>query len=243
MHGSHLVGRQPIREALRAERPIEALYCLDNLRGQHVSEILQLAKEQSVPIKRVQRQKLDQLAEGRPHQGMAASCAAHAYADLDEVLDGLGASPLLLVLDHLQDPHNVGAILRTAEAVGVDAVLSPKRRAVGLTATVAKASAGAIEHIPVARIGNVGDALLLLKERGFWIYGLDGEADKDYTQSDYSGPVALVIGSEGKGLSARTRKSCDVLVKLPMLGRVESLNASVATAVCLYEVLRQRSQS
>jgi len=239
-----LYGLHPVLEALRSEdRGLHRIYLEQGRRGRGVEEILDLARAKHVPVAFETRQELDRRAGTARHQGAIGVAAAKAYLSLDDMLDSVARleAPLLLVLDGIEDPHNLGAILRTAEAAGVHGVLLPTRRAVGLTGTVAKVSAGAIEHLPVARVVNLAQTIERLKEARFWIYGLDAKGARGYAEVDYRGPVALVVGGEGRGIRPLVAGRCDGTVRIPMQGKVESLNVSVATAVVLYEILRQRA--
>lgn len=239
-----IVGRNAVTEALRVGRPIDHLLVA---RGEHVGrmgEILARARERQIPIKETDPRKLDLLC-GPHHQGVAAAAACRPYATLDEVLslaEERGEPPFLVVCDGLEDPHNLGAIVRTAEAAGAHGVVVPKRRSVGLTAAVYKASAGAVEYLPVARVTNLADTLRELKKRNIWVYGLDMDG-APWNRTDLRGAVALVVGSEGKGLSRLVRELCDGIVSLPMYGQIESLNASVACGILLYEAARQRHEA
>jgi 23S rRNA (guanosine2251-2'-O)-methyltransferase len=204
---------------------------------------LQKAKEEGIPFQWVPRARLDQLAGGGNHQGVMAQVAAYEYVSVDDLFrraEERGEAPFFLLLDGIEDPHNLGSILRTADAAGVHGVIIPKRRAAGLTATVAKISAGAIEYVPVARVTNLNRLADELKERGVWLVGSDGQAETAYDEVDYCLPLALVIGSEGQGMSRLMKEKCDFLVRLPMKGKVTSLNASVAAGILMYEVLRGR---
>lgn len=239
-----LYGLHPVLEALRSkDRDLHRIYLEQGRRGRTVEEILELARARHVPVAFEPREGLDRRAGTARHQGAIGVAAAKAYLSLDDLLESVSGldAPLLLVLDGIEDPRNLGAILRTAEAVGVNGVVLPTRRAVGLTGTVAKVSAGAIEHIPVARVVNLSQAIERLKEARFWIYGLDAKGSRSYAEVDYRGPVALVVGGEGRGLRPLVASRCDGTVRIPMRGKVESLNVSVATAVVLYEILRQRA--
>ena len=239
-----LYGVHPVREALRAKDVgLHRIYLQEGRRGPAVEEILRLAKARHVPVAFEAREELDRRAGSGRHQGAVAIASAKAYLSLDELLETVRrhALPLLLVLDGIEDPHNLGAIVRTAEAAGAQGVLLPARRAVGLTATVARASAGAIEHLPVARVVNVAQTIERLKAAQFWVYGLDAKGTRSYWEVDYRGPVALVVGGEGRGIRPLVARQCDGLVRIPLRGNVQSLNASVASAVVLYEVLRQRA--
>lgn len=233
-------GIHPVLEALRANRPLERILIARGAGGARIQEIIDLCREQSVPIRFEARELLDRVAGHTAHQGVLAVGAPHSYADFDEVTEG---ADLIVLLDGVEDPHNLGAIIRTAYGAGADAVVVPERRAAGLTETVAKAAAGALEYLPVARTGNLGRALDSLKERGFWVYGLDERGDQRYDQVDYTLPTALVLGGEGKGLHEQIRKRCDFLVRIPMAGRIASLNVSVAAGIVLFEWKRRLSQS
>lgn len=231
-------GKGPVRELLRGERPVECLLLQKGLA--EGGRLAAMAKEQGIPVKETDPHRLDELCQGGNHQGVAAQVAAARYWELEDIIAAAGEDPLFLVLaDGIQDPHNLGAILRTAEGAGAHGLILPKRRSAGLTATVAKTSAGAVEHLPVARVGGLPTAMEALKAKGVWIYGAD-MAGVPYTQMDFSGPVALVLGSEGQGLSRLVRERCDGLVSLPMRGKMESLNVSVAAGILLYEIARQR---
>lgn len=237
-----VAGRRPVLEALKAGRPINKLLVSEGSEGGSLIEIIERAKDAKIPISRVPRPSLDRLA-GQGHQGVALSVAPRAYAELEDVMRrNTGQAPLIVILDEVSDPHNLGAIIRSSEATGVQGVVIPKRRSVALTHTVAKASAGAIEYVPVARVNNLVQAIEQLKAKGYWIVGTDIENASGYTDVDYTGPTALVIGAEGQGLTRLVKEHCDFLVALPMLGQVQSLNASVATGVLLYEIIRQRRQ-
>lgn len=231
-----LTGFHPVLEALRAGRPLDRVLVAKGAGGPRIQEVVDLARNRSTPVRFEARSSLDRLAGSSAHQGVVALGAAEQYADLDEVA---ARGKLLVILDGVEDPHNLGAIIRTAHAAGADAVVIPERRAAGLTDVVAKAAAGALEHVPVVRVGNINRALESLKERGFWIYGLDERGEHDYSQVDYASPTALVLGGEGKGLHDQVRKHCDVLVRIPMAGKISSLNVSVAAGVVLFELRRR----
>ena len=242
MSEDYIMGKNPIIEALKAERDIHKILIAEgSLRGQML-EITQMAKEAHVIVQFVPKKKLDGMIEGN-HQGVLAQVAAYQYAELDDLF-ALAAKknedPFFLLLDEIEDPHNLGSIMRTADAAGAHGIIIPKRRAVGLTATVAKLSTGAIEHIPVVRVTNMSRTIDELKEKGVWIAGTDAKGKEDYRQFDGSLPLGLVIGSEGKGMGRLIRDKCDFLVRLPMAGHVTSLNASVAAALLMYEVYRKR---
>lgn len=235
-----VAGRHPVLEALKAGRPINKLLVAEGAEGGSLAEVLARAREQQVVVQRVPKTRLDLIA-GKGHQGVAVYVSPQPYAELDDVVSReTGQAPLVVVLDEIADPHNLGAIVRTAEAAGAQGVIIPKRRAVPLTTVVAKAAAGALEYVPVARVNNLVQTLQELKQRGYWVVGLDVAGKQTYTEVSYHGSIAVVIGAEGKGLARLVRETCDYLVQLPMLGNLQSLNASVAAGVMLYEVVRQR---
>ena len=234
-----LSGIHPVAEALRAGRPLDRVLIAQGAGGPRLQEIIDLAREASIPVRFEQRGALDRLAGSSTHQGVVALGATQKYAGLDAV----GAEGILVVLDGVEDPHNLGAIIRTAHAAGSSGVMIPERRAAGLTDVVAKAAAGALEHVPVIRVTNVNRALEDLKKRGYWIYGLDERGAEDYDRVNYNEPTALVLGGEGKGLHDQVRKHCDALVRIPMAGKISSLNVSVATGIVLFEWKRRRGKS
>ena len=240
-----LVGRNAVLEALRSGRGINKLLVADGDREGSVVEILAMAKERGVVVQAVERARIEAVAGGMRHQGVLAYVAPVAYAEVEDMLkraEERGEEPFLLLLDELEDPHNLGALMRTADAMGIHGILVPKRRSVPLNATVAKTSAGAVEYVPVARIGNVVQTLKSLKEKGFWVAGADMEGKVCY-EADLTGPLVLVVGSEGKGMARLTKETCDFLVQIPRSGRINSLNASVAGSILMYEVMRQRAGS
>lgn len=238
-----VVGRNAVREALQSGRGIHKLILAKGFHGESLRVIGEEAQAKGVRVEFVPRSRMEIMAAGYRHQGVLAYVTPVPYADLEELLRAVaakGTPPLLLLLDGIEDPHNLGALLRTADAVGVDGVLMPKRRSCPLSAVVAKTSAGAVEYVPVAQVGNVVQTIRHLKEAGFWVVGADMEGRQTHYEADFSGALVIVIGGEGKGLSRLTKEQCDFLVRLPMQGHINSLNASVAGAVLLYEVLRQR---
>ncbi|PYT82631.1 MAG: 23S rRNA (guanosine(2251)-2'-O)-methyltransferase RlmB [Acidobacteria bacterium] len=239
-----LTGIHAVKEALEARRPIDRIAIAKGRQDTRIEEIVQLARQQSIPVRFEDRMQLDRLANSKDHQGVVALAAARAAATLDDILSGAnharGQLGLIILLDGVEDPHNLGAIVRTALAVGAHGVVIPERRAAGLTDTVARSSAGALAHLPVAKVTNLARAMEELKEAGYWLVGLDERADKVYTEVDYTSPVGIVLGSEGQGLHELTRKRCDFVVSLPTTGPVKSLNVSVAAGVVLFEALRQR---
>lgn len=236
-----LVGRNAVTEALRAGRGINRVLLVPGNRKS--AEIEDLARAQGVPVEHVKRERIEAMASGLRHQGVLAYAAPVPYATLEDILhraEEQGEPPFLVLLDELEDPHNLGALLRTADATGAHGILIPKRRAVPLNATVAKTSAGAVEYVPVARIGNIAQTLKALKEKGFWVAGADMDGAQNYWEADLTGPLVLVVGSEGHGMSRLTKENCDFIVKMPMVGRINSLNASVAGSILMYESMRQR---
>ncbi len=231
-----LAGVHPVREALRAQRPLDKILIAKGTAGPRIQEIVDLCRTASIPIRFESREVLDRTSKGVPHQGVIAFGAAHHYVELDAILDG---AQLLVVLDGVEDPHNLGAIVRTAHAAGANAVIVPERRAAPLTETVDRAAAGALEYLPVARVTNISQTLDRLKQRGFWIYGLDERGTELYHQTTFASPTVIVLGSEGKGLHQNVQNHCDVLLRIPMAGEVSSLNVSVAAGVVLFEWRKQ----
>lgn len=221
-----------MREALRAGRALDRLLIARGAGGPRLQEIIDLARQREIPVRFEPREALDRASNDAAHQGVVAFGAAQKYADLERVLPG---AELLVLLDGVEDPHNLGAIIRTANAAGASAVLVPDRRSAGLTETVAKAAAGALEHLPVVRVGNISQTLEQLKQRGFWIYGLDERGAQLYSATDYARPTVFVLGGEGAGLHQLVKKHCDVLVRIPMAGAISSLNVSVAAGIVLFE--------
>jgi len=239
-------GRNAVIEALRAGRSIDKIYINKGDVDKTLGHIASRARDKGIVVVECDRRKLDFMSRTKAHQGVIALCAVKDFVTVDEIFavaEARGESPFLVVCDEISDPHNLGAIIRSAECAGVHGVIIPKRRSAGLTAIVDKASAGAAEHMAVARVPNIPAVLKELKERGVWIYGTAADGEKDLWHTDFSGAVALVIGSEGDGMGRLVRESCDFIVSLPMKGQLNSLNASAAAAVTMYEVLRQRSLS
>ena len=235
-----VIGRNPVLELLRSDREVEALFVDGGEKKGSIHKIVAMAKERGIPIKQVTPQKLDAMSGRGNHQGVVALAAAHPYATLEDLFQACGEEPpFFVVADEIEDPHNLGALIRTAEAAGAHGLIIPKRRGVGLTATVAKTSAGAVEHLPVVRVANLASTLKELKERGLWIYGCDMQG-QTWCETDFRGPAAIVVGSEGFGMGRLVKEQCDFLVSMPMRGKVNSLNASVAAGIILYEVTRQR---
>ena len=238
--GSVISGVHPVREALRANRPLDRVLVARGTGGARLQEIVELCRQRSIPLRFESREVLDRASQSANHQGVIAFGAAHQYAELEDVLPG---AKLLVVLDGIEDPHNLGAIVRTAHAAGAAAVVLPERRAVGLTETVAKAAAGALEYLPVVRAGNTSKALEAMKHRGFWIYGVDERGDRLYSDTAYLEPTAFVLGGEGHGLHQNVKNHCDVLVRIPMAGAISSLNVSVASGIVLFDWRRKATTS
>ncbi|MFC4736695.1 23S rRNA (guanosine(2251)-2'-O)-methyltransferase RlmB [Bacillus daqingensis] len=240
----YVIGRNPVLEALRGDRTVHKVLVADTAKGQ-ISQIQKLCREKKVQLQNVPKQKIEQIAgNGKAHQGVLAFLAAFEYADMETLFERAekkNEAPFFLLLDELEDPHNLGSILRTADASGAHGVIIPKRRAAALTATVAKASAGAIEYVPVVRVTNMAKTMDELKDRGLWFVGTDASGREDYRSVDLDMPVGLVIGSEGRGMSRLVKEKCDFLVQIPLLGKVTSLNASVAASLLMYEVFRRRT--
>ena len=240
---TRLEGRNAVTEALRAGRTIDKIFIADGEIDRGLQRLAAECKEAGAVVVPVDRRKLDLMSTTHAHQGIIAQAAAHEYATIDEILEFAaerGEAPLIVICDELSDPHNLGAIMRSTECAGAHGVIIPKRRSVGLTATVAKASAGAIEYMKVARVANINNTINELKERGVWIFGAAGEGSVPMYRADLTGPTAIVIGNEGDGLGQLVRKNCDMLVHIPMSGRISSLNASAAASILLYEAVRQR---
>jgi 23S rRNA (guanosine2251-2'-O)-methyltransferase len=239
-----LSGIHAVREALAAGSAFDRIVIAKGRQDSRIEEIVQLARERGIAIRFEDRGQLDRLAHSRDHQGVVAMAAVRAAAALEDILErsnqAKGQIGLIILLDGVEDPHNLGAIIRTALAAGAHGVVIPERRAVGLTDTVARASAGALAHLPVAKVTNLARSMEELKQAGYWLVGLDEQGQKNYTEVDYTSPTGIVMGSEGKGLHELTRKRCDFVVSLPTAGPIKSLNVSVATGVVLFEVLRQR---
>ncbi len=232
------LGIHPVREALRAHRPLDKILIAKGAASPRIQEIVDLCRTQSVPVRFESRELLDRAAKGVPHQGVIAFGSARDYVDFETAIDG---ADLVVVLDGVEDPHNLGAIVRTAHAAGANCVIVPERRAAPLTETVARAAAGALEYLPVARVTNVSQTLERLKAKGFWIYGLDERGSQMHYDVNFAKPSAIVLGGEGKGLHQGVQKHCDVLVRIPMAGEVSSLNVSVASGVVLFEWRRKQS--
>ncbi len=235
-------GRNAVLEAFRAGRPMDKLLILDGCRDSPIQSIIREARKQETIIQYVSRERLDQMSPGGKHQGVIAYGAAYAYAEIEDMLRAArekNEPPFLLLLDGIEDPHNLGAIIRTANLAGAHGVIIPKRRAVGLTAVVAKVSAGALNYTPVAKVTNLAQTMEELKEQGMWFVCADMDGESMY-RLDLRGPIGLVIGNEGEGVGKRVKETCDMVASIPMHGQIESLNASVAAGVLAYEIVRQR---
>ena len=237
-------GRNAVIEALRSGTAIDKIYLAKGETDKTLGHIASKARDAGIVVVEADRRKLDNMSRTHAHQGVIALAAVREYVTVESILQSAadkGESPLLVVCDEISDPHNLGAILRTAECAGAHGVIIPKRRSAGLTAIVDKASAGAAEHMAIARVPNIPSAIKELKERGLWVYGTAADGQSGLWDTDFTGSMALVIGSEGDGMGRLVRESCDFIVSLPMKGQVSSLNASAAAAIVMYEVLRQRS--
>ena len=237
-----IAGRNPVMEAIRSGRSIESILVAKGERSGSVVAIIAKAKQKNIPVKDVDSKKLDFLAKGVNHQGIVVQCAVKEYSTLEDIFalaEERGESPFIIVLDKIEDPHNLGAIIRTAECAGAHGVIIPERRSAGLSYTVEKTSAGALEYMPVVRVKNISAVLQKLKDKGIWVYGADMDGEH-YKKVNFDGAVALVIGNEGKGISPLVAKDCDVIVSLPMKGKINSLNASVAAGILMYEIADKR---
>ena len=241
----NISGRNPVMEALKSERTIDCLYIKSGDKEGSIRKILSIAKEQRIIIKEVDKAKLDELSEGTQHQGVVALVTDYKYYELEEVLESINEKnekPFFMILDEIEDPHNLGAIIRSAEGAGAHGVIIPKRRSAFVNATVEKTAAGAASYMPVIKVTNLVSTIEKLKKEGIWIYALDMDGEI-YDTIDLKGSIALVVGNEGKGISRLIKENCDFTVKIPMNGKVGSLNASVASSILMYEVVRQRRNS
>ncbi|MCT4606237.1 MAG: 23S rRNA (guanosine(2251)-2'-O)-methyltransferase RlmB [Marinisporobacter sp.] len=242
MNLDKIEGRNPVIEALRADREIDKIMITKGAEGS-VKKIIGMAKDKGIPIQYVEKQKLDQISVSHAHQGVIAFVAAHKYVEVEDILkkaEEKNEDPFVIILDEITDPHNLGSIMRTADACGAHGIIIPKRRSVGLTGIVAKTSAGAIEYVPVAKVSNIARTIEFLKSEGIWVVGADMAGEKKHYEENLQGKIALVIGSEGKGIGRLIKEKCDFLVNIPMKGEVSSLNASVAASILMYEVVRQK---
>lgn len=238
-----IIGRNAVMEALKSDKDIDTVFIQTDIGGV-IGKIHALAAQSNAVIKKVSKQKLDTLCDGRNHQGVIAFACATQYASLDEILNVSkvkGTMPFIIIADEIEDPHNLGAIIRTAEACGADGIVIPKRRSAAVNSTVYKTSAGAVTNVKVARVANIVSAIKELKKNGVWIYGAE-MGGTEWDKCDYTDGAALVIGSEGFGISRLIKEQCDFLISMPMLGQINSLNASVAAGILMYEIVRQRKQ-
>lgn len=240
-----IAGRQPVLEALRSDTPLEKIYVLFGTHGTAIQNILQLAKRRGVPVKEVDRARFLEMSSDAHAQGVLAVASTKAYVDVEalvKVAAAKGEAPFLLILDEIEDPHNVGALMRTGECAGIHGAILPRHHSASLNETVAKSSAGASLHLPVAKVTNIAATMDELKALGVWIVGADMTATRSYDEQDYTGPIAIVVGNEGKGIRKLVKEKCDFLVKIPLYGKIGSLNASVAGGLVLFEAARNRSK-
>jgi 23S rRNA (guanosine2251-2'-O)-methyltransferase len=239
-------GKNPVLEALKADRTINRIYIEKGSKDPVLEKIYAVARGKGIVVSYVEKSRLDQLSETRNHQGVIADVAPYSYADVEDILEkarNLNQPPLILILDGITDPNNLGSIVRTAECAGVHGIILPKRRAAALTPVVAKVAAGAAEYIPIARVTNLTRTIQDLKEAGLWIAGADMHGETDYSEYDYKSPLAIVIGSEGEGISRLVRENCDVLIRIPMFGKINSLNAAIAAALIVFKAAEKRAEA
>lgn len=242
MNEQYVVGRNPVLELLKSDRQIDKLYVLKGELQGSINKILGIARDKNIIIQQVDKKKLDSISEGNAHQGVAALVTGFEYSTIDDILEKANSKnqkPFVVILDGIEDTHNLGSIVRTAECAGVHGIIIPKRRSAMVNQTVYKSSAGAVEHMLIANVNNISNAIDELKKQGLWIYGADMDGENFHFNTSMTGSVALVIGNEGKGLSRLVKEKCDVLVKIPMVGKISSLNAANAASILIYEVLRQ----
>ncbi|MVX66966.1 23S rRNA (guanosine(2251)-2'-O)-methyltransferase RlmB [Clostridium chromiireducens] len=238
-----IIGRNAVIEALKGDGTIETLYISNSKLEGSINTIISIAKEKKVLIKEVDKRKLDSMCDGETHQGVIAKVTPYKYSEVSDILalaEEKGEHPFIVILDEIEDPHNLGSIARTAELFGVHGIIIPRRRSASVSATVYKSSAGAIEHVKIAKVTNLNSTIEELKQKGIWVYGTDIRAEEYSYQTDFSGPCAIIIGNEGRGISKLTVQKCDKLIKIPMVGKINSLNASVAGGIIMYEVLKGR---
>lgn len=238
-----IIGRNAVIETLKGDRTIETLYISNNKLEGSINTIVSLAKEKKILIKEVDKRKLDSMCDGEAHQGVLAKISPYKYSEVSDILalaEERGEAPFIVILDEIEDPHNLGSIVRTAELFGVHGIIIPKRRSASVSTTVYKSSVGAIEHVKIAKVTNINTVIEELKQQGIWIYGADIRATEYSYQVDFGGPCAIIIGNEGRGISKLTVQKCDKLIKIPMVGKINSLNASVAGGIIMYEVLKGR---
>ena len=238
-------GRNAVLELLESDRDINKIYISDGEKHGSINKIIALAKEKKIIINEVSKAKINQMAQTENNQGVIAIVPPFNYCEIEDILEvakNKKEKPFIIILDGIEDPHNLGSIIRTAETAGVHGIIIPKRRAVAVNSTVSKVSAGAVEHIKIARVNNINETINYLKENDIWIYGTDMNTDKYYYDEDFTGNIAIVIGSEGFGMSRLVKENCDFLVKIPMKGKITSLNASVSAGIVIYEAVKQRSK-
>lgn len=243
MENDYIVGRNPVMEALKSNREVEKILVANGELQGSIKQIIGMAKDKHIVIQYVDRNKLDTISDGNAHQGVAALVTSYKYCTIDDIFEKakkLNQEPFIIVLDEIEDPHNLGSIIRTAECAGVHGIIIPKRRSATVTQTVVKSSAGAIEYMLISKVNNITNAISELKEKGLWIYGADMDGEEYYFNQKLKGPIGLVVGNEGKGLSRLVKENCDFLIKIPMLGKISSLNASNASSILMYEVVKQR---
>lgn len=236
-------GRNAVIELLNSNRDVNKIYIQNGEKHGSINKIISMAKEKKIIINKVDKIKMDNISETKKHQGVIAIVAPYNYSTIDDIINyakNKNEEPFILILDGIEDVHNLGSIIRTAETAGVHGIIIPKRRAASVNATVAKTSAGAIEYMKIARVNNLNDTIKKLKEEGLWIIGTEMNAKTKYYNQDLKGPIAIVIGNEGTGISSLVKKNCDILINIPMKGKINSLNASVSTGIILYEALKQR---
>lgn len=236
-------GRNAVIELLKSGKPVNKVFIQKGERQGSINEVIKLAKKNNNLISEVEKSKLDTLSDTGHHQGVIAFVSAVEYKNIDDIFalaSERNEDPFIMIADEIEDPHNLGALIRTAECAGCHGVIIPKRRAVGVTEVVAKTSVGATQYVPIVRVNNINETIKELQDRGVWIVGTDGSAQTLYTEQDMTGPIAIIIGSEGKGMGTLTMKNCDFLVKIPMMGKITSLNASVSGGIVVFEALRQR---
>lgn len=243
MEENYVEGRNAVLELLESEKDINKIYVQSGEKHGSIMKIIAKAKANGVVVQEVQKRKLDEMSTSNNHQGVIAIVPPFQYVEVDDILDEAkkrGEEPFIIILDGIEDPHNLGSIIRTAETAGVHGVIIPKRRAASVNATVSKTSAGAVEYMKIARVNNINETIKELKDKGIWICGTDMDAKTLHYEQDYKMPIAIVIGNEGKGMSRLTKENCDFLVKIPMKGKISSLNASVSAGIIMYEVVKGR---
>lgn len=240
----YIEGRNPVLEGIKGQREIEKILIAEGANQGSIKKIKGMAKDNNIMIQYVHRNKLDSLSETGNHQGVMALVTSYEYKDIEDIFalaKERDEHPFVIILDEIEDPHNLGSIIRTAECAGAHGIIIPKRRSASVTAVVSKTSAGAVEYMPVVKVSNIAYTMDQLKDKGLWIYGADMDGKEDYFDVDIKGPVGIVVGNEGKGIGRLVKEKCDFLIKIPMKGKVTSLNASVSASIIMYEVLRQRS--